>query len=149
MQLEIGGAWDLDEPLPSVRRRLARAAGVAGVWAVSALPIALGWQKCAIATLIHRPCPGCGMTRAIHLLQAGQLDASLRLQPLAVPVLAVGLLFIFSTVWTTLRLGTPLHVHKSRLARVTLGIAAVVYGAAFALWMLRWFGYFGGPVPVS
>jgi hypothetical protein len=143
------GFWDPDEPLPGPRRRVARAATVAGVWVLSALPAALGAERCAIATLFHLPCPGCGMTRALRLLAAGRVDASLRMHPLAVPVLAAGVLLVVSTVWATATLGSPIRVHRSLFGRVALAVAVFAYGATVGLWLLRWLGYFGGPVPVD
>ena len=142
------GFWDLDEPLPALRLRVARAVTVAGVWLLAAIPAALGLQRCAIATLFHVPCPGCGMTRALRLLASGQLDASLRMHPLAVPVLLAGVLLAASTVSATATLGSPIRVHRTRFGRAAIVVAMVVYGAALGLWGLRWFGYFGGPVQV-
>src|SRR5579883_1449613 len=55
MQAEItsrgphaSASFDAEEerPLPPARTRLVRAAGVAAVWVISALPIALGLQGC-------------------------------------------------------------------------------------------------------
>lgn len=157
MQAEItsrgphaSASFDAEEerPLPPARTRLVRAAGVAAVWVISALPIALGLQGCTMARLLHRPCPGCGMTRALQLLVHGDAGASLRMHPLAVPVLIVGLLFMASTVWVTYVHGSPVPLHRSRFARASIGLAIVVYGAALVLWIARWLGYFGGPVPV-
>ena len=147
----ISASFDEEDEraLPPAGTRVLRAAGVAAVWAVSALPIALGWQGCTMARLLHRPCPGCGMTRALHLLVDGHVGASLRMHPLAVPLLVVGLLFMASTVWVTYVFGAPVPLHRSRFARTTIGLAIVVYGAALVLWILRWLGYFGGPVPVD
>jgi len=146
------GMWDLDEleqlPRPPRARRMLRAAGVAAVWALAILPVATGWQRCAIATLLHRPCPGCGMTRAILLLADGRVEESLRMHALAVPMLLMGVFFMLSTVWTTFAIGTPLTLYRGRLGRVTLAAMVIVYGAAFALWGARCFGFFGGPVPV-
>ena len=143
--------WDLDDarqaPLPP-RRRAARAAGVAAIWALGVAPAALGLQRCTVAAVFHRPCPGCGMTRAIHLFVAGHLDASLQMHPLAVPAAATWMIFMAGTVWTTWTAGTPLAVLQSRQGRATLLAIVVVYAAAFVLWTLRWFGFFGGPVPV-
>jgi hypothetical protein len=143
-----GGFWDLDEPLPALSRRMARAAVVAGAWGLSLLPVALGWQRCALATLCHFPCPGCGMTRAIKLLAAGRVGASLRMHPLAVPVLFVGTVLVLSTVWATLVVGSPMRLHRSRFGQGALGAAIVVYAASLVLWVLRFLGYFGGPAPV-
>jgi hypothetical protein len=88
------------------------------------------------------------MTRAFLLLERGDITASLRMHPLAVPVLGSGVLLILATVWVTLVSGTPFLVHRSRLGRVAIGVSVVVYSLAAALWALRWFGYFGGPVAV-
>jgi hypothetical protein len=143
------GFWDIDEPLPALRRRVGRAVAVAAAWIVSVLPAALGAQRCVIATLWHVPCPGCGMTRALRLLYGGHVVASLRMHPLAVPVLFGGALLMLSTVWATVTLGSPMRLHRSRLGRVAIAVAGAVYGAALALWALRWFGCFGGPVPVG
>jgi hypothetical protein len=142
------GFWELDEPLPALRRRLVRAAAVACVWALSALPTIVGGPSCAVAAIVHRPCPGCGMTRALRLLAAGRVGDSLRMHPLAVPVLLAGLTLVAATVWATLRLGSPVRLHRTRFGRLALGVGAAVYGATLALWVLRWFGLFGGPVAV-
>jgi hypothetical protein len=89
------------------------------------------------------------MTRAIRLLQAGNVPASLRMHPLALPVLAASALVVVSTVLTTLEVGTPLGFYRGRLGRTALTLAVVVYVAMIALWGVRWLGFFGGPVPVG
>ena len=143
------GFWELDEPLPALRRRLLRAAAVAGVWFVAGLPAALGAQRCVIATLFHFPCPGCGMTRALRLLAAGHVGASLRMHPLAAPVLAAGALLMASTIWATVAVGSPIRLHRTRSGRAALAVAIAVYAAALGLWVLRWLGYCGGAVAVG
>ena len=143
-----GVAWFEATPV-DWRLRAKRSLGVAAVWGVAAIPVLRGWQKCAMATLLHVPCPGCGMTRAIRLLEAGRVEASLQMHPMAVPVLMAGLLFMAATVGSTLGRGTPFLVHKTLLGRVAIAFALVVYAATFALWIARWLGYFGGPVPVA
>jgi hypothetical protein len=145
------GFWDLDEALPPASRRarrVGRASAVAGVWGLSALPVLVGWQRCPVAALLHRPCPGCGMTRALELLRAGHFDASLRMHPLALPVLVAGVLVAAATVWSTYAAGSPVRVHRTPFGRAALGLAAAVYGALVVLWILRAAGHFGGPVPV-
>ncbi|HEX4627833.1 MAG TPA: hypothetical protein VH137_03505, partial [Gemmatimonadales bacterium] len=54
---QSAGFWDFEEPAPTASRRMARAAIVAAAWALSLLPVALGWQRCALATICHLPCP--------------------------------------------------------------------------------------------
>jgi hypothetical protein len=146
--LEQPGPGD-DHGALELASRVLRASGVLAIWALSALPVALGLQRCTFAALLHHPCPGCGMTRAIHLLQTGDVAGSLRMHPLALPVLvAVGLVAL-STAWTTVDTGSPIPFYRSRLGRAALVLAIAVYAAALLLWIARWFGFFGGPVPVD
>ena len=129
------------------RTRFFRALLGIALWGLAVLPTLVGAQRCTFARAFHRPCPGCGMTRAIDLLLVGQWRASLQMHPLAVPMVLAGGAFALSTIWTTWLFGLPL-VHKSLFGRLALGALAVVYVASFVLWGLRWAGYFGGPVPV-
>jgi hypothetical protein len=129
------------------RTRFFRALLGIALWGLAVLPTLVGAQHCTFARAFHRPCPGCGMTRAIDLLLIGHWRASLQMHPLAVPMVLAGGAFALSTIWTTWLFGLPL-VHKSLLGRLALGALALVYVASFVLWGLRWAGYFGGPVPV-
>lgn len=70
------------------------------------------------------------------------------MHPLAVPIVVVGLSFAAVTVTATLELGSPLRMHRVRSGRAVIAAAVVVYAAAIALWTLREFSLFGGPVPV-
>jgi len=138
----------LPDTLPSRHRRALRVAGVAAAWGLGVLPAMLG-QRCTMAMFFHLPCPGCGMTRAARLLATGHVEASLEMHPLALPVVGVWALLMATTLWTTWTLGTPLAMVKGRLGRVALAVISVVYAAVFVLWILRWFGLFGGPVSVA
>ena len=86
------------------------------------------------------------MTRAIALIAEGHLGASLRMNALALPVLAAALALAVVTVARAYRVGTPFDVHTTRLGRAAIAGAMVAYGAAVVLWGLRWFG---GPVVVG
>lgn len=130
-----------------VERRALRALLAILAWALAVTPALFGWQQCSFVRMFHRPCPGCGMTRAVELLLRGDWRGSLHMHPLAVPMLLAGGLFALSTVWTTYDRGAPL-IHESRLGRIAIGALAVTYVASIALWALRWAGYFGGPVVV-
>jgi hypothetical protein len=104
--------------------------------------------RCPLATHFHLPCPGCGLTRAASSLLAGDLSASLHLQPLLVPlVLAISGLGIGFVV-STLVHGHPGGLVLSRPGRFVLGFAVVVAVANVLLWALRFAGFFGGPVAV-
>jgi hypothetical protein len=89
------------------------------------------------------------MTRAIRLLQAGDFVGSVRMHPLAAPVLVAGGLALLSMVRTTLTTGSPLEFYKRPAGRAAMVLLAVTYAAAIGLWGLRWLGLFGGPVPVG
>ena len=91
-----------------------RAAGVAAISGISAIATLLQ-PRCPVAALLHRPCPGCGMTRALRLLGAGHVGESLRMHPLAVPVLASAALLALASVWATVALGTPVQMHRTAL----------------------------------
>jgi hypothetical protein len=130
-------------------RNVVRAACVLGASALVAVPSLLGWLPCAFVVLLHRPCPGCGMTRAVLLLQEGDFAGSVRMHPLALPVLLAVGLALLSMVRTTLATGSPLEFYKRPMGRAALALFAVVYAAALGLWVMRWLGLFGGPVPVD
>lgn len=110
-----------------------------------ALSLALGIPLCPWASLFHVPCPGCGLTRATLALLRGDFRAAVSLHPLVlvVPlavVVALALGFADRSPSETPRTG--------RLRKVGLVFLFAVSLLALGLWILRFFGYFGGPVPV-
>jgi hypothetical protein len=127
---------------------LMRALGVAAAWAVGAIPLALGLARCPVARWFHAACPGCGMTRAMHLLFYGEVARSLNMHPLAAPSLAASLLVMAATTWATLRRGTPVEMLKMPFGRVAAWIFVGVQLAVVVLWIARLVGAFGGPVRV-
>ena len=136
-------------PAPAPPRASVRAAAlVAAIWVLTAIPVVLGVSQCPVARFLHEPCPGCGMTRAIDLLVHGELGASFTMHPLAVPTLLVQLVFAVLTVVVTLRRGTPFVLWQVRAARVTVYVAALVFGLDLILWIARFCGAANGPVPV-
>src|SRR5262245_58716173 len=66
--------------VPGVLSRIVRVAAYA-----APLPIAylLHVPICPIARVMRRPCPGCGMTRALVALVSGDFQQALALNPLA------------------------------------------------------------------
>ena len=103
----------------------------------------LGW-RCPLYFLTGHPCPTCGITRATRLALAGDLAGATRMHPLvwlAVPVV-VGL--------GTMELVTLVRTRRWGGARRVRGADGVMAGTAallFALWIARFCGHFGGPVP--
>jgi hypothetical protein len=121
---------------------------VLAVWGLSGLPATLGVARCPTATFLHTACPGCGMTRAMHLLFAGDLAGSLAMHPLAAPCAASLALFGLATAWATYTLGTPIRVLELRSGRWAVALVALVQAAVVALWIARRLGMFGGLPPV-
>ena len=126
---------------------LGRAARLALVG--SAFSIALAWDVplCPFAVLTHHPCPGCGLTRATLALARGELGEALAFHPLS-PLLAPLVLSIFAY-------NAVNYVRKGRWAAAEgiqgrwvtrLGLALFV--AMIAVWIARFAGALGGPVPV-
>lgn len=125
-----------------------RAAAVAVVWLVAALPFASGAVRCPTATLFHFACPGCGMTRALLALARGDVAASLAMHPLAAPTAGVQIALAIATVLVTLRRGAPWAIARTRGGRAVLAATALVLAADVVLWVVRLAGGLGGPVPV-
>ena len=103
---------------------------------------------CGFASVFHTPCPGCGSTRAMLALAHGDLASYLRFNPLAPFMsLLVGVLVLsaFHSVITT---GTFGGVGAGRLGTALARGAVIVAFFEFALWIARFAGLFGGPVPV-
>jgi hypothetical protein len=121
-----------------------RAVFVLVTWAFSALPAAFGLLHCPSATLFHAACPGCGMTRAMHMLIAGDVTGSLHIHPLAAPCAASFALFGLATAWTTYAFGTPIRVLELRVGRWAAALLVLVQAALVVLWLARRFGMFGG-----
>lgn len=137
------------QPLPPRGARALRAFGVVLAWLFGVAPVALGSARCNVAAVLHRPCPGCGMTRAMHLLRDGDILGSLRMHALAVPIVATTAAFAAITVWLTWSQGTPFRLWETRLGRGATWALVGVHVAVVVFWALRAFGLFGGPVPVD
>lgn len=133
-------------PVPRPETR--RAALVALVWALAAVPVLSGTGFCPLARFFHLACPGCGMTRALAAIARGDVAASLELHPLAFPTLAAEAAVAIATVVATLRFGAPWELVRSRWGRATLGFLAVVAVLDVVLWGARALGALGGPVAV-
>jgi hypothetical protein len=121
---------------------------VALIWIVGMLPAALGIQRCTFAAIFHHPCPGCGLTRATHLLLEGHVVDSLHMHPFVVPLLAAHAFLALATVRSTVLEGAPWTFFRDRFGRAAVYFLGGVYVAMTVMWILRAFGLFGGPVPI-
>lgn len=101
---------------------------------------------CPAAALLGLPCPGCGLTRATLALLRGDAQTAFSFHPLvfvAVPgLISIGVASGARVLgW---RGGMP-----ALSTRWIALCAALLVGLFFAVWVARWFGAFGGPVPVD
>ena len=129
-------------------------------WQRWALAVALGsplvfavlneFPICPTAGLLGLPCPGCGLTRATLLLLQGEFAAALSFHPLVIPLAPM---YFGALGWFALELvrgpERPTWSPRWITQRWFSMFGVVVLFATMAVWGLRFFGYFGGPVPVQ
>jgi hypothetical protein len=75
--------------------------------------------------------------------------ASLAMHPLFVPSVLVSGAFMGATVWVTAKTGSPEGMWRDRVGRVAIVAFLGVEATVFLLWVARFFGAMGGPVPVG
>lgn len=99
---------------------------------------------CPMQAGLGIPCPGCGMTRATHLLLHGEVWAALRMHPLVLVLGPWCAALVASEIAGHLRLGTFATTLQRPFFRRG---SYVVFGAAIVVWLVRFTGLLGGPCP--
>jgi len=109
------------------------------------------WAKaipCGFATVTHHPCPGCGSTRAVLALFHGDLGGVFRTNPFG-PAMAVILgVLVYQAVTSMLFDGDFRRVAGGRSGKILTRVVIVLASLETLLWIARFCGAFGGPVPV-
>ena len=133
---------------PPLGSRLLKAALTAAFLAVLGALLYAKAIPCAFARVFHTPCPGCGSTRSAIALLQGDLHGVLHYNPMG-PVMAllIGLLAAQSFV-SVLVHGDFRDAGEGRLGFVVKRGIFLVVALEIVLWVARFFGAFGGPVPV-
>lgn len=126
------GARDLS-PWRLAAVRLRPLLPVVGVCSVGLLP----FRTCLAQIAFHQPCPACGLTRATLRLLHGDLGGATRFQPLAVPLAVLAAGVVLSSPWLS----------EARWRWLVARSSAVAGVALVAVWLARFGGMFGGPVP--
>ena len=119
-----------------------------------ALMLPFDLWRCPLAELVGVPCPGCGLSRAALALAMGDVPGALGLHPLAPVILPwVGLMAAGAllrgvdgeSVTPVASRARPL----SALTRAADRAAPLLLVLLVGVWVARFLGAFGGPVPVS
>ena len=134
----------LPPPQPSRPRDVSRALGLAAFGAL----ILSGLVRCPFATIMHVPCPGCGSTRAVRAVLSLDFATAMRFNPMApVITLAVAVLAV-DGILRILRDGQARDLAMQGPSAWAVRTLAVCVVLELPIWALRFFGLFGGPVPV-
>jgi hypothetical protein len=116
--------------------------------ALAAVAVLILWalpSPCPIRFVLGVPCPSCGLTRAARAALSLDFAAATRAHPLwfiALPALGA---FVAAEVGTYVVRGRALGLERQRSVRAAF---SVLIFALIAVWIARFFGAFGGPVPV-
>ncbi len=116
--------------------------------AAFAMVMLSGFVHCPVASLTHRPCPGCGSTRAVRAVLSFDFAAALRFNPAAPVVVACIGVIALEGLWLVVRDGNAGQLAAKGPGKWAVRVLVVAVAAEFVIWGLRFFGLFGGPVPV-
>ena len=132
----------------SLPSRIALASAYAAAIGAVGVVFGSGLIRCPFATMTHMPCPGCGSTRAVLALLHLHFGEALRFNPTA-PIIAtcIGVLIV-EGLWMVVRDGHARDLAVNGAGRWAIRGIVVAIALQFPIWALRFFGLFGGPVPV-
>lgn len=125
-----------------------RALALASALGALAMVVATGNAPCTFAWLTGLPCPSCGSGRSVRALLHGDLDTAWQVNPLGIPAALVLFFAAVSAVVLTWQSGTPRALGTARRGRLLAGAAVLVVVLEVVLWVLRFMGMLGRPVPV-
>ena len=115
---------------------------------LAALAIAFEVPVCPTATLFGVPCPGCGLTRATLALLHGDVRRAFAFHPL-VFVLAPLYFGALGAAAVSFVRGPSAARRRTWFTRRGVTVALwILLAIVLGVWIARFFGAFGGPVPV-
>ncbi len=129
--------------------RARRAGSALSLLLVLGLALHFELLPCPFAAVLSVPCPGCGLTRAAWLLLRGDWYGALALHPLS-PLLVpgVGALVAMRLSRYVTGAAPARWLASVRVTRFGEVLALLLLGAVVGVWIARFFGAFGGAVPV-
>lgn len=126
---------------------LGRAVRLGMIGAVLLLGVFTSVPLCPFAIITRHPCPGCGLTRATVALLHGHVLDALRFHPLSLVVAPLVVAGGIANAVSYVRTGRWSAVEGLRGRWVTR--AMLLLGVAMVcVWIARFLGALGGPVPV-
>jgi hypothetical protein len=131
--------------------RPARLALLTAAAAAFGVAVWLDFPLCPLAAGLGIPCPGCGLTRATLALLVGDVPGALRLHPLVWLLTPLFVGFVGLSLWELVR-DPRKPLPKPRIQWNGRGVGAVALALLLlscGVWLARFAGYFGGPVPVT
>jgi hypothetical protein len=126
-----------------------RALGVFVVVVLGIAAVRFEVPLCPTALLFGIPCPGCGLTRATLALISGDIARALDFHPL---VFVLGPLFfgaLGAAAVSFLRGPAPRSGRAWLTGRVVTAAGWSLLVLVLGVWIARFLGAFGGPVPVT
>ena len=130
--------------------RPARLAALAALAAVLGAALWSDFPLCPMAGTFGIPCPGCGLTRATLALLRGDVHAALHFHPLVWLLTPLFVGFVAHVTLEFVSSGRPrrrFHIDWNQRGISVLALFLLV--ASLAVWIARFAGHFGGPVPVT
>ncbi len=128
--------------------RVRRAAIYVVVAAAATYLLAAAQVPCGFARIFHMPCPGCGSTRAMLALASGDLHGVLHFNPLAPFMTLLVVVLAGQALASVLATGTFRRVGDGGLGTLVSRGMLVVAALEVLVWVARFGGLLGGPVPV-
>jgi hypothetical protein len=127
---------------------LRRAFVVLSLGGAAGLAVFLDAPLCPSAALFGVPCPGCGLTRATLALLHGDVHAAFKFHPLVFVLspLFIGLMASALLGYVRGPVQRPAQLFWS--TRWFTWLASLLLLLVLGVWVARFFGAFGGPVPV-
>ncbi|MDB4995314.1 MAG: hypothetical protein JWM74_2746 [Myxococcaceae bacterium] len=107
-----------------------------------------GVPRCPIALVTGVPCPACGSTRSMRALVHLDFDEVVRFNPIAPIAVLVLALIAARVLFLLVRTGDARDLGEGRVGRTLVRALTITAFVEIALWLLRFTGLFGGPVPV-
>lgn len=129
---------------PSRLRRITHVALVAAILGVAvfgSIPL------CPFAIVTRHPCPGCGLTRASLAMLHGDFAQALHFHPVSLvmaPIAIAGIAYNAVVYVIDGRKAAAESLQGKWVTRFAVVLAIAMVG----VWIARFFGAFGGPVPV-